>query len=487
MPSSDHSPPPTPITAAAGDGIGPEVMEAVLEVLERAGARLAVEHVTAGDAAYRRGHDTGLEPAGWESVRRTGVLLKGPVTTPHGAGQRSLNVAARTRLGLFANVRPCVSYHPYVRTRHPRMDVVIVRENEEDLYAGIEHRQTDDVIQSVKLISRPGSERIVRYAFEYARTNHRQKVTAFVKDNIMKLTDGLFLRIFREVAAEYPEIRADHLIVDIGAARLADQPERFDVIVTLNLYGDIVSDIAAQVTGSVGLAGSANVGEHCALFEALHGSGPAIAGQGVANPSGLLMAAVMMLVHIGQGEAAARVHNAWLKTIEDGVHTADLFARGLSRYRVGTRAFADAVVERLGDLPRTLPTVGYASGRVAPGRAVRATPRVPAVKTLVGVDVFLHWGGDRPEELAALVAPLGGEALRLTGISNRSQSVWPEPNPSVLCTDHWRCRFRARPEGATVSHRAIVDLLARAAEAGLDFIQTENLCDFDGTPGFSAT
>ncbi|MGQ9368632.1 NADP-dependent isocitrate dehydrogenase [Azospirillum sp. ST 5-10] len=474
---------PVPITVAAGDGVGPEVLDAVLSVLERAGARLAVEEVAAGEAAYRRGFDSGLEPAGWASIQRTGVLLKGPVTTPHGAGQRSLNVVARTRLGLFANVRPCVSYHPYVRTRHPRMDVVIVRENEEDLYAGIEHRQTDDVIQSVKLISRPGSERIVRYAFEYARTNHRQKVTAFVKDNIMKLTDGLFLRIFQEVAAEYPEVRADHLIVDVGAARLADQPERFDVIVTLNLYGDIVSDIAAQVTGSVGLAGSANVGERCALFEALHGSAPAIAGQGVANPSGLLMAAVMMLVHVGQGETAALVHNAWLKTIEDGVHTADLFSRGLSRYRVGTRAFAEAVVERLGAMPTTLPTVGYASGRVGPGGAVRPSPRRPAAKTLVGVDVFVHWSGERPEELAARVEPLGGTTLRLTGISNRSQSVWPEPNAAVLCTDHWRCRFLAR--SGSLAHGDIVGLLGRFAQAGVDFIQTENLCDFDGKPGFS--
>lgn len=476
---------PVPITVAAGDGVGPEVLDAVLSVLDRAGARLAIERVTAGETAYRRGFDSGLEPAGWASVRRTGVLLKGPVTTPHGAGQRSLNVVARTRLGLFANVRPCVSYHPYVRTRHPRMDVVIVRENEEDLYAGIEHRQTDDVIQSVKLISRPGSERIVRYAFEYARTNHRQKVTAFVKDNIMKLTDGLFLRIFHEIAAEYPEVKADHLIVDIGAARLADQPERFDVIVTLNLYGDIVSDIAAQVTGSVGLAGSANVGERCALFEALHGSAPAIAGQGVANPSGLLMAAVMMLVHIGQGAVATRIHNAWLKTIEDGVHTADLFSRGLSRYRVGTHAFAEAVVERLGEMPTTLPTVGYASGRVAPGGAIRPSPRRPAAKTLVGVDVFVHWSGERPADLAALAEPLGGPTLRLTGIFNRSQSVWPEPNAAVLCTDHWRCRFVARR--GTLSHRDIVDLLARFADAGLDFIQTENLCAFDGKPGFSGT
>lgn len=476
---------PTPITVADGDGIGPEVMQAVLRVLAAAGARLDVNPIIVGEAAYRQGHVGGLDASAWESIRRTRVFLKGPVTTPQGQGFKSLNVVARTTLGLYANVRPCVSYHPYVRTRHPRMDVVIIRENEEDLYAGIEHRQTDDVIQSVKLISQPGSERIIRYAFEYARANHRRKVTAFVKDNIMKLTDGLFLRIFQEVAAEYPEIKADHLIVDIGAARLADQPERFDVIVTLNLYGDIVSDIAAQITGSVGLAGSANIGPDCAMFEAIHGSAPMIAGQGIANPSGLMMAAVMMLVHIGQGDVAARVHNAWLRTIEDGVHTVDIFSRGLSRYRVGTQAFADSVIERLGELPVTLPSVGYATGmRPAFDRAIHLTPRGPVRKDLVGVDVFFHWSGGSPADLATAVLPLTGEGLVLSSISNRSQKVWPEGHAGVFCTDHWRCRFLAR--GPNTTHEEIVALLGRIAAAGLDFIQTENLCNFDGKAGFSA-
>lgn len=473
-----------PITIARGDGVGTEVMDAVLNVLQEAGAGLDVHEVEAGEAAYRKGHAGGIDPAAWDRIRRHGVLLKGPVTTPQGQGFRSLNVSARTTLGLFANVRPCVSYHPYVRTRHPRMDVVIVRENEEDLYAGIEHRLTDDVIQSVKLISRPGSERIVRYAFEYARANHRQKVTAFVKDNIMKLTDGLFLRIFQEVAAEYPEIKADHLIVDIGAARLADQPERFDVIVTLNLYGDIVSDIAAQLTGSVGLAGSANIGDGCALFEALHGSAPMIAGQGIANPSGLLMAAVMMLVHVGRGDVAGRVHNAWLKTIEDGIHTADVFSRGVSRYRVGTAAFAGAVVERLGELPATLASVGYETGHPGPERGIRLSARTTSAKSLVGVDVFLHWPGTAVDALVARVEPVGTAALRLATISNRSQKVWPNGNIHTFCTDLWRCRFLAA--GAAASRADVVALLGRMADAGLDFTQVVNLSDFDGRSGFSA-
>src|SRR5690606_24987824 len=214
---------------------------------------------------------------------------KAPITTPQGGGYKSLNVTTRKALGLYANVRPCVSYNPFIASKHPEMDVVIVRENEEDLYAGIEYRQTNDVYQCLKLISRPGSEKICRYAFEYARTNNRKKVTCFIKDNIMKLTDGIFHKVFDEVAAEYPEIESDSLIVDIGSAFLADRPGTLDVIVTENLYGDIISDIAAQITGSVGLAGSANIGDDYAMFEAIHGSAPTIAGKNIANPSGLLM------------------------------------------------------------------------------------------------------------------------------------------------------------------------------------------------------
>jgi len=228
------------------------------------------------------------------------------------------------------------------------MDLVIIRENEEDLYAGIEHQQTDEVIQCLKLISRPGCEKIIRYAFEFARSNKRKKVTCFTKDNIMKQTDGLFHKVFDEIGAEYPDIEKEHWIIDIGAAKMADTPEAFDVIVTLNLYGDVLSDVAAQIAGSVGLAGSANIGEECAMFEAIHGSAPRRAGQNVANPSGLLQGAIMMLNHIGQNHLAEKIQNAWLKTIEDGIHTYDIYQEGISKKKVGTREFAQAVIENLG-------------------------------------------------------------------------------------------------------------------------------------------
>jgi len=344
-----------PITVAEGDGIGPEIMAATLSILQAAEAPLEIEKIDIGEKVYLAGNSSGIEPSSWDSLRRTRVFLKAPITTPQGGGYKSLNVTVRKVLGLYANVRPCVSYHPFVETKHPKMDVVIVRENEEDLYGGIEYRQTNQVMQSVKLISRPGSEKIVRYAFEYARRYNRKKVTCFTKDNIMKLSDGLFHKVFDEIAAGYPDIENEHWIVDIGAAKLADTPEAFDVVVMPNLYGDILSDVAAQIAGSVGLAGSANIGEHVAMFEAIHGSAPRRAGQNLANPSGLLLGSVMMLVHLGLTDAAERVHNCWFRTLDDGIHTYDIYDESVSKQKVGTKEFAEAVVQRMGQwlLPGT--------------------------------------------------------------------------------------------------------------------------------------
>src|SRR5690349_11294040 len=367
--------PTVPITVAHGDGIGPEIMEATLFILKEAGAKLEIQRIEIGEKVYLAGNSSGIEPSSWDSLRSTKVFLKAPITTPQGGGFKSLNVTVRKTLGLYANVRPCVSYHPFVETKHPGMDVVIVRENEEDTYAGIEHRQTDQVVQCLKLISRPGSEKIVRYAFEYARRHGRKKVTCFTKDNIMKMTDGLFHKVFDEIAAQYPDIQNEHWIVDIGAAKLADTPTTFDVIVMPNLYGDILSDVAAQIAGSVGIAGSANIGDHCAMFEAIHGSAPRRANQNLANPSGLLLGAVLMLVHINQPEAAANVHNAWLRTIEDGIHTYDIYADGVSTQKVGTKEFAAAVIARMGQKPNRLEPVSYARG---PSMAAASTVSTPA-------------------------------------------------------------------------------------------------------------
>lgn len=472
-----------PITVAYGDGIGPEIMQASLRVLEAAGAAIAPEVIDIGEAVYLAGNSAGIAPEAWDSLRRTRVFYKAPITTPQGGGYKSLNVTVRKSLGLFANIRPCVSYAPFIETRHPDMDLVNVRENEEDLYAGIEHRQTDDVYQCLKLISRPGCEKINRYAFEYARAYGRRKVTCFTKDNIMKLTDGLFHKVFDEVAAHYPDIGKEHWIIDIGAAKLADTPEAFDVLVMPNLYGDILSDVAAQIAGSVGLAPSANIGAQGAMFEAIHGSAPTRAGKDSANPSGLLLAGVMMLVHIGQGDVAARIHNAWLKTIEDGIHTDDVFTPNHSRQKVGTQAFADAVIARLGERPQQLRAVDY--GHVA-GQAFavpEAAPRQPAKKEMVGIDVFVHADTDVTALAGQMQSAIAG-GYDLALITNRGVKVWPAGLPETFCTDHWRCRFLAHPE-KQFNKAMVVELLRKLAQLGVDFIKTEQLYTFDGEPGFS--
>ena len=479
----DVSQKPIPVVVAEGDGIGPEITRAALRVLDAAGARIDWRPVVLGQVAYERGVATGVPDDAWSLLRQHRVLLKGPITTPQGGGYKSVNVTLRKSLGLFANVRETKSYAPYVPTRHDAMNLVIVRENEEDLYAGIEHRQTREVIQSLKLVTRPGTERIVRFAFAYARAYGRRKVTCMTKDNIMKVTDGLFHRTFDAVAAEYPDVEAEHLIIDIGAARLADTPERFDVIVTLNLYGDVLSDIASQIAGSVGLGGSANIGDGVAMFEAVHGSAPDIAGQGIANPSGMLLAAVQMLVHVGQAEVAQRVGNAWLRTLEDGVHTGDLYRPGSSLERVGTDGFADAVITRLGEDPLHLPPVHY--------RKIDLhveLPEPPAErKDLRGVDVFLDWRASErdPEVLGpALAATARAAGWQLKMVTNRGVKVWPEGLPETFRTDHWRCRFHPA-DGAITDFDAVLRLLAAVHGAGYEVIKTEHLYDFDGLPGYS--
>jgi isocitrate dehydrogenase len=478
--------PAIPITVAYGDGIGPEIMEATLHILKEAGAKLAIEKIEIGEKVYLSGNTSGIDPSAWDSLRNTKVFLKAPITTPQGGGYKSLNVTVRKTLGLYANVRPCVSYHPFIETKHPGMDLVIVRENEEDLYAGIEYRQTDQVMQCLKIISRPGSEKIVRYAFEYARSHNRKKVTCFTKDNIMKFTDGLFHKVFNEIAAEYPAIENEHWIVDIGAAKMADTPNAFDVIVMPNLYGDILSDVAAQIAGSVGLAGSANIGENISMFEAIHGSAPRRAGQNLANPSGLLLGAVMMLVHIGQTGTAERVHNAWLRTIEDGVHTYDIFDESVSKQKVGTKEFAQAVVQRLGKKPNTLKAVTYNTEDVEGVYSETIVKeRSDTKKELVGVDVFLDWLKGSPANLGDALTKVTPEGLHLAMISNRGVKVWPGGSSETFCSDQWRCRFMSKNKGATIAHKEIVELLGRVDDAGFDFIKIENLCNFDGERGYS--
>lgn len=471
----------TNITVAKGDGIGPEIMDACLAILKAAGAKLKIDEIDVGEKVYLSGNTSGIAKSSWDTIRRNKVFLKAPITTPQGGGYKSLNVTTRKSLGLFANVRPCRSYFPFIDTKHPVMDMVIVRENEEDLYAGIEHQQTHEVVQCLKLVSRPGTEKIIRYAFEYAKQYGRKKVSCFSKDNIMKQTDGLFHSVFKEIGAEYPNLEQEHWIIDIGAARIADTPEIFDVVVTGNLYGDILSDITAQIAGSVGLCGSVNLGAECAMFEAIHGSAPDIAGQGIANPSGLLQGAILMLNHIGQSKVATDIQNAWLCVIENGIHTGDIYKEGNSKQKVNTAEFSQAVIDHLGQMPTVLKPVEYSVGQIYIPPYQR---KEEAPKELVGVDLFVDWKGENPDELGEMLSKLNNEAMSLSMITNRGVKVWPDGFDETFCTDHWRCRYKTA-EGSTITNKHIVDLMARAEEQGVDVIKTENLYYFDGKQAFS--
>ncbi|HEY3251904.1 MAG TPA: NADP-dependent isocitrate dehydrogenase [Ignavibacteria bacterium] len=474
-----------PITVAYGDGIGPEIMTATLDIIKAAGARIDIEEIEIGEKVYKRGNTAGIEPSSWESLLRTKVFLKAPITTPQGGGFKSLNVTTRKTLGLYANVRPCISYHPFVEIKYPKMDLVIIRENEEDLYAGVEYRLSDQVMAGVKLITDPGSEKIIRYAFEYAHANNRKKVTCFMKDNIMKMTDGLFHRIFDKVGEEYPDIEKESWIVDIGAAKMATSPESFDVIVMENLYGDILSDVTAQMTGSVGLAGSANVGMYAAMFEAIHGSAPRRAGQNLANPSGLLLGAVMMLAHINQPDVAAKVHNAWLKTIEDGIHTYDIYREGKSRQKAGTKEFTKAVIERIGQKPSTLKEAAYKNFQVKYPAHLDYRNIKRAKKEIMGADIFIQWAEGSANELGEKLKNSAIEGMKLLIISNRGIKVWPEGKEQTFCVDSWICRFESVTEGKPVTNDMIIAQLQAVKNAGYDFVNMAVLCTYDGERGYT--
>ncbi|WP_425545354.1 NADP-dependent isocitrate dehydrogenase [Gangjinia marincola] len=481
----------TTIAVAEGDGIGPEIMRATLNILKAAGANIKTEPIEVGQQVYLSGNSSGITEESWKTISKNKVILKAPITTPQGKGYKSLNVTLRKSLGLFSNVRPVSSLHPYVHTNFPEMDIVVIRENEEDLYAGIEHRQTEDVVQCLKLITRPGCEKIVRYAFEYARAYNRKKVTCMVKDNIMKLTDGLFHTVFKEIAAEYSDIESNAQIIDIGSAKIAASPENFDVIVTSNLYGDIISDIVAEIGGSVGMAGSANVGKNVAMFEAIHGSAPDIAGKKIANPSGLLNGAILMLAHIGQAEVADKIKNAWLTTLEDGIHTADVYQKGKSTKKVNTEEFTEAVIERLGQTPKNLTpsTISKGSGTIT----IPEYHRKESEKQLLGTDVFIDWKGSDPEEIGNALNQIKAHNLTLKMITNRGVKVFPNGMKETYCTDHWRCRFISKQstilekslQYGEVEYEQIINLLATLHQEGFDVIKTENLYEFDGQRGFS--
>ncbi|WP_264338947.1 isocitrate dehydrogenase [Wolbachia endosymbiont (group A) of Cheilosia soror] len=474
----------TPITVAYGDGIGPEIMEAVLSILREAEAEILIDIIEIGERVYSKEWSHGISPSGWKSIERTKILLKSPTTTPQGKGHKSLNVALRKNLGLYANIRPCISYHPVIENKFDKFDIVVIRENEEDVYTGIEHRLTGDSYQCTKIITKSGSEKICRYAFEYAKKHNRKKVTCLTKDNIMKMTDGTFHAAFDRIAKEYPDIKAEHYIVDIGIARVATEPENFDVIVTENLYGDILSDIVAQTSGSVGLAGSSNIGNEYAMFEAVHGSAPDIAGKNIANPSGLLNAAVHMLIYIGQVGTAKLIYDAWLKTLEDGIHTADLYKEKRSKQKVGTKEFAEAVIDNLGKKPAELIIGSGSDSKINLDSKINKVQdnyeQDYKVKKLVGSDITLAW--DKSSNVDQIVGLFESSNLQMIAIYSKGLAIWP--GNSKPSSDQITCRFIANNEKQAITNSGVNNLLIKLEEHNFDVVRMDKLYLYDGKEGF---
>ncbi len=471
----------TPLTVIPGDGIGPEVVAAALRVISAIGVKLDVEEHEAGAEVFKKGIASGVPKETIESIERTRVVLKGPLETPIGYGNKSANVMLRTLFETFGNLRP-VRELPGVKTPFSgrKLDIVIVRENVEDLYTGIEYMQTPGVAESLKLISRSGCEKIVQLAFEYAITAGRKRVHCATKANIMKLSEGLLQHTFEEISREYPQITSKHILIDNCAHQLAMRPEQFDVIVTTNMNGDILSDLTSGLTGGLGFAPSANIGHDVSIFEAVHGSAPDIAGKNIANPTALIFSAAMMLRHIGEGKAANEVEQAILVTLESGIRSGDMAGDAKP---ASTSEFADAVIANLGRTSSTAPARPY--------QAIKLTPRSPAVHTLptqsrqvVGVDVYMETD-KLPGELAEkLEAALNGSNVRLQMISNRGTVVYPATDLKVSLVDHFRCRFVPWESSKELSDDDILEILNRVRNVG-KWMHIEKLQQFDGVDAFS--
>ncbi len=470
------------VTVIPGDGVGPECVRAAKRIIEATGAAVAWEERHAGSSVFRQGIASGVPQDTIESIRKTRVVLKGPLETPVGFGEKSANVTLRKLFETYGNIRP-VRELPGVPTPYSGrgIDLVVVRENVEDLYAGIEHMQTPGVAQCLKLISNKGCEKIVRLAFECAIAEGRTRVHCATKSNIMKLTEGALKRTFEKVSEEYPGIEARHIIIDNCAHQLVKKPEQFEVIVTTNMNGDILSDLTSALVGGLGFAPSANIGNEVSIFEAVHGSAPKYAGKNVINPTAVVLSSVMMLRHLGEFEAAATIEHAILVTLEEGkVRTGDVigYDQGAS-----TSAFTDAVIANFGRTseryqvraykPIKLPNIDPAPDFVK-----------PRTRRVIGIDIFVE---------SALSAEAIGKSLEhhvletpvtLKMISNRGTKVYPPTGAMTDCVDHWRCRFILRDATGDLADAAVFDLLQRIA-AQHRWMHVEKLQEFDGVSGFT--
>lgn len=478
----------TKIAVAKGDGIGPEIMDAVMHIFDAANLPLQYELVDMGKWVFDKGYSNGMTPEAQNTIEKLGILFKGPMETPKGKGVKSINVTARKTWNTYANNRVFQSLHGvdtvFSKAGIP-IDITMVRENIEDTYGGIEHMLTHDVALSRRFITKPGSMQVIKYAFEMAKKKGTRRITCGHKANIMKLTDGLFLETFYEIAKEYPELNADDIIVDDLAMKLVVRPHEFDVIVMTNLQGDIISDLCAGLVGGLGFAPSANIGDHIAIFEAVHGTAPDIAGKNIANPTALLLSGITMLRHLGLMSGAATIENALLYTLEQGVHTGDFGDK--SKPSVNTTDFAETIIANFGKQPEHNPKPLLADMPPTPTLfSIIENSMMENVETsqevIVGVDMFIE-SNQQPTHVAEKCLNHTLNLFKLVTISNRGTQVWPKGSIFTNLVNTYACRFESIGD-APVTQIDIIELYKRLAQ---DFkvCSTELLNSSDGKKMYS--
>ena len=475
------------IAVAKGDGIGPEIMEAVLHIFDANKVPLTYESVDMGKWVFDKGFNTGMTPEAKETIEKLGVLFKGPMETPKGKGVKSINVTARKVWNTYANKRVFQSLHGvdtvFSKAGIP-IRITVLRENIEDTYGGIEHMLTQDVAVSRRMITRPGCIQFLRYGFDMARKQGARRITCAHKANIMKLTDGLFLDCFYELAKEYPDLKADDIIVDDLAMKLVIRPNDFDIICLTNLQGDIMSDLCAGLVGGLGFAPSANIGEDISIFEAVHGTAPDIAGKHIANPTSLLLSGLMMLRHLGLWEHAATIENALLYTLEQGVHTGDFGDRNTAS--VNTPQFAEAIISNFGKAPSinavpTQPNQPVEIQVLKPKENHMLVSLVKDPEIINGVDLFIE-SEEQPSAVAEKCLKHHGNLFTITTISNRGTQVWPKGSVFTNCANVYTARFENTSGVITVQD--VLDLCKRVS-ADFKVCSYELLNQFGEVKGYS--
>src|SRR5450432_4251234 len=452
------------IAVAKGDGIGPEIMDAVLKIFEANKVSLEYDFVEMGKWVFDKGFSNGMTPEAQQSIETLGILFKGPMETPKGKGVKSVNVTARKTWNTYANKRVFQTLHGvetvFSKANIP-IDITVVRENIEDTYGGIEHMLTHDVALSRRFITRPGSLQVIKYAFEMAVKKNAKRITCGHKANIMKITDGLFLDCFYEVAKEYPELKSDDIIVDDLCMKLVTRPDLFDVVVLTNLQGDIVSDLCAGLVGGLGFAPSANIGDHISIFEAVHGTAPDIAGKNIANPTALLLSGIAMLRHLGFMENAAVIENALLYTLEQGVHTGDFGDKSIPGKN--TTDFAQAIINNFGKSPEhgakpVLPNMHVTPTvfKMDQNQMMVSIDESVEKEYIVGVDMFIE-SSEQPDYIAKKGQRHGGVKFNLINISNRGTQVWPTGSVYTNLVNQYNVRFESI-DGSPLNQQDVIGL-----------------------------